>query len=599
VRRITPLLLGLVAAQAPLPARAAGLVVVGQESLSLLEYDAASGAFARVVAQTTSAGFANPGGIAIRPSDGVLHVASAATGEIWRYTTATGEVQTPALRTGLQAPRGLAFDASGATLFFSDPEDSLAETTDSVKALALPAGTLTTVGTSANAEFADVAVGAAHVFASDSDGDRILRFPIGGGSGTAVIGTGLSEPTGLLLRSATELLIADSGSHRVLEYELVGGSWSFDRVVLPASAGVVEPCGLALAPDARLTVTGCGSDDVVLVDLATLAVTPLVAPGAAGLAVPKDAAWSGSTLLVAGTASNAVLYYDVAGDATGVAARGLSSPLDGGLALAPDGQRVYLASFGGNRVLEHAAGSGALLRSFEGACNLLPIDVALGPDGRLYVACFGDNGVSRIDLASGLSLGSFVQGGSGGLVNPRALAFGPGGDLCVSSGSGEVLEFDGGTGDFLRVVVDAGGNGSGPLDPYGLAFRGGRLFVASYFTHEVKAFDAATGAFAASFVTSGSGGLAGPTALAFGPDGDLFVTSRDDDSVRRYDGATGAFVSVFVAPGSGGLAGPFDLAFGPGAAALPALSPRAALALAAALAAAAAGRRRALRRRRA
>ena len=58
-------------------------------------------------------GFQIPGGIALRPSDGVLHVSSQASGEIWRYTTATGALIVPALKTGLYGPRGLAFDASG------------------------------------------------------------------------------------------------------------------------------------------------------------------------------------------------------------------------------------------------------------------------------------------------------------------------------------------------------------------------------------------------------------------------------------------------------------------------------------------------------
>lgn len=589
MRRALLLLLPTLNALAAPAAASGGLYVAAQDAASVLEYDAASGAFERVVAATLAQGFANPGGIALRPGDGVLHVTSRATGEIWRYATATGLVILPALRTGLYGPRGLGFDATGATLFFSDPLDLLAETTDTVKSLALPAGTLTSVGTTAGAEFSDVAVNGAQVYASDCEGNRIVRFPTGGGSGTSVISTGLSAPMGLLFRSATRLLIADSGSQRVLEYLLSGGTWSFDRVVLPASAGVVSPCGLALGPDGRLTVTGCDSDDVVQVDLDTLAVTPLVAAGAGGLTGPQDAEWSGSTLLVASAAANAVLYYDAAGNPTGVAARGLSPVLDGGFAFSPDGQKLYLTSFSDNEVLEHDATSGTRLRSFVGACLFLPIDVTFGPDAKLYVACFGDNSIGRIDPATGLGLGSFVLGGSGGLVNPRGLAFGPDGDLYVSSGSGEILRFDGTTGAFVGVFVDTGGNGGGPVDPYGLAFDGGLLYVASYFPSEVRAFDATTSAYVSTPVASGAGGLSGPTALAFGPDGELYVTSRNDDAVRRYDGVTGAFLGVFVAPGSGGLDGPFDLAFRPAAAAVPALPIAARGALLGLLAAAALG----------
>jgi DNA-binding beta-propeller fold protein YncE len=586
--RTAPTLLLASLLQAASPAGAGGLLVASQDSQSVLEYDAATGAFERVVVKTVAQGFQTLGGIALRPSDGGLHVSSTASGELWRYATATGEVIAPALAAGLQGPRGLAFDATGNRLFFADPKDATAATTDSLKALVLPAGTVSVLGTSPGAEFDGVAVNGAEVFATDVEGGRVVRFPAGGGSGTTVIGAGLASPTRILFRSATRMLIADAGSNRVLEYLQSGGNWVFDRVVLPASAGVVEPCGLALAPDGRLSVSGCGSNDVVQVDLTTLAVTPLVAPGAAGLTAPKDLAWSGSTLLVGSAVANAVIYFDASGIPTGVRAAGTSAVLDGGMALSSDGQRLLVASFGDDDVVEHDASSGVLLRSFGSVCGFLPLDLDYGPDGKIYVACFGDNGVSRIDPATGASLGAFVLGGSGGLANPRSLAFGPDGNLYVSSATGEVLAYDGATGVFVGAFVDPGGNGGGPVDPYGLAFHQGRLYVASFFPSEVKEFDATTGAFLATFVPSGSGGLAGPTALAFGADGDLYVTSHDDDAVRRYDGNTGAFLGVFVGPGSGGLDGPFDLVFRPGATPTPVPSLGAAgrVALAAALLAA-------------
>jgi DNA-binding beta-propeller fold protein YncE len=590
--RLPSLLVPVLVLLAARAAGAGGLFVASQNTTSVLEYSANSGAFERVLADTVSQGFQNPGGIALRPSDGVLHVASQASGEIWRYTTVTGALITPALKTGLYGPRGIAFDATGANLFFADPLDDVAESADTVKKIALPGGALSVVGTSAGAHFCGVAVNGAQVYATDSDGDRVLRFPTAGGSATTLISSGLNEPHGILLPTATQMLIADSGSNRVLEYVLSGPSWVFSRVVLPASSGVQEPCGLALAPDGRLTVTGCVSDDVVLVDLTTLAVTPLVAPGAGGLGEPKDAAWNGSTLLVASANANAVIYYGSSGSPTGVRARGVTTTLDSGIALAPSGQRLLIVSAIENEVVEHDVASGALLRSFGAVCGFLPTDVAYGPDGRGYVACSGDDGVSRIDLGTGQSLGPFVLGGTGGLFAPRSLAFGPDQDLYVSSATGEVLKYDGATGSFLGVFVDSGGNGGGPADPYGLAFHEGKLYVASYFPSEVKAFDAATGAFVSTFVSSGAGGLAGPTALAFGPGGDLFVTSLGNDTIRRYSGSTGAFLSAFVGAGSGGLDGPFDLAFR-AAPAVPALSPAGCAMLAIGLAALASrGRRR-------
>ena len=182
----------------------------------------------------------------------------------------------------------------------------------------------------------------------------------------------------------------------------------------------------------------------------------------------------------------------------------------------------------------------------------------------LYVSCLLNHSIERFDLMTGDPLGSFVIG-SGGLVNPRSLAFGENGNLFVANGDGAVLQFDATTGAPVSPVpfIDANGNGGGSLYAYGLRFHGGVLYVASYLQHEVMAFDAADGSFLSVFVSAGSGGLDGPRALDFGPDGNLYVASEGNDTVLEYDGGSGAFVGTFVSAGSGGLDAPFDLVFAP------------------------------------
>src|SRR5262245_38060894 len=175
---------------AAVASRSAELLVAGEGSRAVLGFDATSGAFTRVFAQTVDDGFSNPGGIALRPSDGALFVSSRGTGEIWRYDTATGAVVTPAVKTGLFAPNGIEFSGS-TTLYFADAKDINSESDDAVKRLDVATGVVTLVGSTASAEFADVAVNGTDVFAVDSDGNRVVRFPAAGGSGTAVIASGL------------------------------------------------------------------------------------------------------------------------------------------------------------------------------------------------------------------------------------------------------------------------------------------------------------------------------------------------------------------------------------------------------------------------
>jgi sugar lactone lactonase YvrE len=560
----TRLAIALAAGVALSTPTAAQLLVVSQNNAKILEYDEDDGSFVSTFVEAIEEGFQNPGGVAIHPGSGALYVTSTGSGEIWEYDVATGDAVIPAVASGLIQPAAAAFDAGGSTLYFVAANNDLSITNDAVKALTISSGNVSTITTDAAANFSALVVDGSQLFVTDALNGSVVRVPLAGGSDTTVI-TGLTSPEGVLLSSPTEMLIAETNSDRVIEYDLVAGSWVSDRVVLPASAGVDGPSGLALTPDGQLTVVGSLSNETVAVHLGTLAVSPLVAPGSGGLAGAGGAAWGGSTLHIASRSTNSVIQYDTNGAPTGTVARGLSTPADAGMAFAPSGNLV-VASQLDNDLVEYDGQGGGLVSSFFDACPTslaIPFDLTFGADGHVYVSCPASNGVHRFDGVTGFPLGFFVSGGSGGLVTPRGLAFGPNGNLFVASVSGTVLEYDGTTGAFIGVFVDATGNGGGAMDPYGLLFHGGSLFVASYFPDEVKQFDALTGSFVQTFVTGGSGGLSGPTNLAFGPDGDLYVTSFDDDAVRRYDGSDGSFVEVFVASGSGGLSGPFDLEFAP------------------------------------
>ena len=439
-----------------LPAPGQGLFVVSQNNRKVLHYDESNGDFLGTFVEPITVGFLTPAGMAIRPSDGVLYVSSAGTGEIWNYTTATGVViTTTAAATGLIQPAGMGFDATGEILYFVDAEDGLSISTDSVKRLVISPPAHSVVGSESTAEFSSASVNGSEVFASDIFNNELTSFSVSGGNGITEISS-LSAPGQVLFLSATELLIADSGSDRVLEYDLVAGNWTFDRVVLPDTVGVDGPFGLALAPDGRLTVSGQFSDDVVLVDLTTLIVTELVAPGAGGLDNARNVAWNGNTLLVSSLATNSIIYYDSSGNPTGVTASGITPLVDGGLAFTPSGN--LLASSGvDNKILEYDGQSGAVVRQIPLVCPTLPDQpsrVLYGPDGKIYASCLLSNSVRRFDGTTGFPLGVFVAANAGGLSFPEGLAFGPSGNFYVASrATSEILEYDGSTGAFLSVFV--------------------------------------------------------------------------------------------------------------------------------------------------
>ncbi|MDV6029899.1 MAG: hypothetical protein F9B45_07285 [Phycisphaera sp. RhM] len=208
----------------------------------------------------------------------------------------------------------------------------------------------------------------------------------------------------------------------------------------------------------------------------------------------------------------------------------------------------------------------------HGAIDELKIhDVPLSSTDILsnYLAGKGDPEISIDDVivlegdSSFTFTDAFASAGEGGLSSPRGMAFGPDGNLFVSStDTDSILRYDAATGSFIDEFV---ASGSGGLDfPHDLAFHNGDLFVVSGLTDSVLRFDGTSGAFIGEFVSSGSGGLDGPRGLLFGTSNDLYVTSAgEDDAILRYNATTGAFIDEFVPSGDQGMNNPSRVVIGP------------------------------------
>jgi streptogramin lyase len=167
-----------------------------------------------------------------------------------------------------------------------------------------------------------------------------------------------------------------------------------------------------------------------------------------------------------------------------------------------------------------------------------PTGLTFGPDGNLYVSSSGSNQVLRFDGSTGASMGVFASGG--GLRQPRGLVFGPDGNLYVcSSNTDEVLRYDGNTGVFLDSFAQ------GAREPQYLVFGpGGFLYVSSFFFErglifgEVLRYNATTGDLVDVFALDASGA----TGLAFGPGGPLYVGSFSSSEVLFYEEVLGAWI---------------------------------------------------------
>jgi hypothetical protein len=212
-----------------------------------------------------------------------------------------------------------------------------------------------------------------------------------------------------------------------------------------------------------------------------------------------------------------------------------------------------------------AGGSNDVARLLPGASSFTTfgsgsltnaVDVAQGPDGRLYVSGYGTDNIMRFN-ADGTGAAVFVAGGSGGLNGVAGIAFGPDGHLYAASGlSNQILRFNGSTGAFIDVFASGGGMNN----PNSLAFGAdGSLYVASYNTTSIVRFDGSTGASLGTFASNAA--INGAEEMVFGPDGHLYLASRAGNAVVRFDDGSGAYLGVFAS--TAGMSSVSGIAFGP------------------------------------
>jgi hypothetical protein len=177
--------------------------------------------------------------------------------------------------------------------------------------------------------------------------------------------------------------------------------------------------------------------------------------------------------------------------------------------------------------------------------------VAVSPAGETYISDFANSDVLKFS-ASGIFQSVFASGPN--VDVPLGLAFGTGGDLFVASAgaASNVARVDRNTGlvtnasfTFGNVLVLGG--------PQYLTF-GPSLAVTDMAGHLFR-FDPVTG------MAISGGALDNPVGVAFDAAGDLFVAQRISNNVLKFPSGGGAPSTVIP---NGAFAGaPADIAFGP------------------------------------
>ncbi len=421
----------------------------------------------------------------------------------------------------------------------------------------------------------DVFVARDHFFFPDD----ILRFDGATGAFLGVFSSGglLNDPRGLAYAPDGNLYVANRGPNNILRVNAAGVASD------PAGfnpAGFIEDVFYGL--DGNLYGT-THPGAVERWNFLTGAALPSFGGGV--LSVPGDIVFlPDGDALVADRGNNRIVRFDGHAAFFGVFAQVRYSATVPGLNCAryltfgPDGN-LYVSSEFTDRVLRYNGTTGAFIDTFVDETSGLdgPRDLVFGPDGRLYVASYNNNQILRYNGTTGAYEGTpYVPGffGSGGLQGPEGLAFGPDdGLLYVSSNIGnQILRyFDTG---FLRgfpippPFVDFGGSPS-LIAPRGLAWGpDGDLYVST--PSGIFQYAGDTGAFVQVF--SHGGPLAGAADLTFGPDGNLYVVSSGSSQVLVYQGpqvaspmSPGDFLGEFLItePGEPAPINPTGLVWGP------------------------------------
>jgi trimeric autotransporter adhesin len=417
------------------------------------------------------------------------------------------------------------------------------------------------------------------IYIADQHRHLVYRVDTSTGQQTVVAGLGhpgfsgdggpareaeLNMPAGLAVDHTGNLFIADTRNDRIRKVQVDGGMISTIAGIGPNQAGEVGFAGDGgQATEARL-------------DLPTA-----LAVGASGTVYFADSGndriravrADGTIATVAGSREGADARDDgvLATEAQFIFPRG--DPF--GIAVDPAGN-IYIPF--GRRLRKVDAETG-ILTTFVGSDTAgsvlrFAFAVAIGPDGKVYVADSGNSSVLRVDRDETISTeagnGTAGFSGDGGpapeaqLQHPVAVAVSADGAVVIGDrGNSRVRRVDGRT----HVISTVAGNGPPLLtffQPHGLAVdQHDNVYLSDLF-HRVLKIDGATGAFSAVAGSvagfSGDGGpardaqLHDPWRLSVDAAGHLYISDHGNRRIRKVDAETGVISTV---AGNGELSGFF------------------------------------------
>ncbi len=184
---------------------------------------------------------------------------------------------------------------------------------------------------------------------------------------------------------------------------------------------------------------------------------------------------------------------------------------------------------------------------------LLPHDVAIGPDGYVYVADSGNNCIQKFTPGGEFIAKWGTKGaGDGELNGPYGIAIDSAGYVYVAEANNNRIQKFTSDGAFV-AKWGTKGSGEGQLDwPHGVAVdRSGYVYVADTTNDRIQKFTS-TGVFVAKWGSTGTGPgeLDFPYDVAVDQAGNTYVADSFNDRIQKFD-AQGAFLAAWGSRGSG------------------------------------------------
>jgi len=236
---------------------------------------------------------------------------------------------------------------------------------------------------------------------------------------------------------------------------------------------------------------------------------------------------------------------------TGSNSFGVTGHGDGsiGLLWRPDGTGLLVtAASPADRVVELNGRDGSTVRDLVTTAMNNPYDMVWGPTGDTLLVV--NRGTGQVEEFNGTT-GAWIRNAAAGLDNPLSLVLNPvTGNILVGTKTAGVIKFDYTTGDYLGTFASTGRCEGLMVN------QAGNVWASDLGSNTVKEFQP-DGTLIRSI---SSAELTGPGPITVRPtNGNLLVANAATEQILEYNGTTGAFVGVFVS----GINTPLHMGFKP------------------------------------